>query len=76
MPITPKSIISLPGETLLSTETRDDLIQQIINFPDVFSDIQIININGHNLDQPKLYAVNLQQINYITEYTHEEKSEH
>lgn len=76
MPLTPKSVISLHGETLLSTETKDDLFQKIINFPDLFSDIKIININGHDLDQPKLYTINLKQINYITDYTHKERSEH
>lgn len=65
---TPKSFISLPSTTLLSTETKDDLIQQIINCPSLFSDIQIVNVNGHDLDQPELYAVNIQQINYITDY--------
>lgn len=68
MPITPKSFISLPGTTLLSIETKDDLIQQISNCPSLFSDIQIVNVNGHDLDQPKIYAVNIQQINYITDY--------
>lgn len=64
----PKSFISLPGTTLLSTKTKDDLIQQISNCPSLFSDIQIVNVNGHDLDQPELYAVNIQQINYITDY--------
>ena len=70
MPLTPKSFISLPGTTLLSTEAKDDLIQQINNCPKLFFDIQIINVNGHDLNQPELYAVNIQQINYITDYTH------
>lgn len=64
----PKSFISLPSTTLLSTETKDDLIQQINNCPSLFSDIQVVNINGHDLNQPELYAVNIQQINYITDY--------
>ena len=70
MPLTPKSFISLPGSTLLSTETKDDLLQQISNCSSLFFDIQVVNINGHDLDQPELYAVNIQQINYITDYTH------
>lgn len=65
---TPKSFISLPGTTLLSTKTKHDLLQQISNCPSLFSDIQIVNVNGHDLDQPELYAVNIQQINYITDY--------
>lgn len=69
----PKSFISLPGTTLLSTETKHDLIQQILmqqtsKRPSLFSDIQVVNVNGHDLNQPELYAVNLQQINYITDY--------
>lgn len=73
MPLTPKSFISLPGTTLLSTETKHDLIQQILmqqtsKRPSLFSDIQVVNVNGHDLNQPELYAVNLQQINYITDY--------
>lgn len=64
----PKSFISLPSTTLLSTETKDDLIQQISNCSSLFSDIQIVNVNGHDLDQPELYAVNIRQINYITDY--------
>lgn len=64
----PKSFISLPSTTLLSTKTKHDLLQQISNCPSLFSDIQIVNVNGHDLDQPELYAVNIQQINYITDY--------
>lgn len=70
MPFTPKSFISLPGTTLLSTEPKDDLLQKINHCSRLFSDIQIVNVNGHDLDQPELYAVNIQQINYITDYTH------
>lgn len=75
MPLTPKSFISLPGTTLLSTKTKHDLIQQILmqqtsKRPSLFSDIQVVNVNGHDLNQPELYAVNIQQINYITNYTH------
>lgn len=65
---TPKSFISLPGTTLLSTKTKHDLLQQISNCANLFSDIQVVNVNGHDLSQPELYAVNLQQINYITDY--------
>ena len=73
MPLTPKSFISLPGTTLLSTETKHDLIQQILmqqtsKRPRLFYDIQVVNVNGHDLNQPELYAVNIQQINYITDY--------
>ena len=68
MPLNPKSFISLPGSTLLSTETKDDLIQQINNCSRLLSEIQVVNVNGHDLDQPELYAVNIQQINYITDY--------
>lgn len=64
----PKSFISLPGSTLLSTKTKHDLLQQISNCPNLFSDIQVVNVNGHDLNQPELYAVNLRQINYITDY--------
>ena len=75
MPLAPKSFISLPGTTLLSTETKDDLLQQINHCSRLFSNIQIVNVNGHDLDQPELYAVNIQQINYITDYTHWERTE-
>lgn len=75
MPFTPKSFISLPSTTLLSTETKDDLIQQINNCSRLLSEIQVVNVNGHDLDQPDLYAVNIQQINYITDYTHWERTE-
>lgn len=64
----PKSFISLPSTTLLSIETKGDLIQQISNCPSLLTDIQIVNVNGHDLDQPELYTVNIQQINYITDY--------
>ena len=64
----PKSFISLPGTTLLSTETKDDLIQQISNCPSLFFDVQIVSVNGYDLDRPESYAVNIRQINYITDY--------
>ena len=64
----PKSFISLPSTTLLSTEAKDDLLQKINHCSRLFSNIQIVNVNGHDLDQPEPYAVNIQQINYITDY--------
>lgn len=64
----PKSFISLHGTTLLSTETKHDLLQQINNCSSLFSDIQVVNINGHDLNQPEICSINIQQINYITDY--------
>lgn len=65
---TPKSFISLPGTTLLSTKTKHDLLQQINNCSSLFSDIQVVNINGRDLNDPEICSINIQQINYITDY--------